>query len=214
MEADFWHRRWTKNEIGFHEGRANSLLVKHLDALQLAQDSRLFLPLCGKTRDIAWLLEQGFQVVGAELSDIAITEMFTELSLTPSITKHAHYVHYCAHNIDIYVGNIFDLTPAILGDIDAVYDRAALIALPATMRKNYTQHLMHLSQCAQQLLICFEYDDSLSSGPPFSVDNAHIADYYGEHYVLTLLESLDLPKGFRASLDAKESIWHLLPKLP
>lgn len=40
MEADFWHRKWATNDIGFHQGEANPLLVKHFAALGFLQKIR------------------------------------------------------------------------------------------------------------------------------------------------------------------------------
>jgi thiopurine S-methyltransferase len=45
MDAEFWHRKWALNEIGFHESAPNPLLLTHFEALSLAKGSRLFLPL-------------------------------------------------------------------------------------------------------------------------------------------------------------------------
>lgn len=87
MQANFWHQKWEKNQIGFHLPAANPLLVKHFFALNLKQGSRIFLPLCGKSLDIAWLLAQGYQIAGAELSAIAIEDLFRSLNLTPKITQ-------------------------------------------------------------------------------------------------------------------------------
>jgi thiopurine S-methyltransferase len=79
MDANFWHQRWGKNEISFHEGEANAMLVDKFQVLSLPKNSRVFVPLCGKTRDIAWLLSQGHRVVGVELSKVAIEQLFTDL---------------------------------------------------------------------------------------------------------------------------------------
>lgn len=62
MDANFWHEKWQRREIGFHQPQANPLLVAYFDKLNLAAGSRVLLPLCGKTRDIAWLLDRGFRV--------------------------------------------------------------------------------------------------------------------------------------------------------
>lgn len=79
MEADFWHGKWARNEIGFHRSEANPLLVAHLDSLGLKPSARIFLPLCGKTLDIGWLLSNGFQVIGAELSEAAVVQLLRSL---------------------------------------------------------------------------------------------------------------------------------------
>src|ERR1700733_8099165 len=109
MDEQFWHRRWELNEIGFHEGKANALLVAHFGALSLADGSRVFLPLCGKTIDIHFLLSRGYRVAGAELSRIAIEQLFAELDVTPEIADVGSMSRYSAPGIDIFVGDIFDL---------------------------------------------------------------------------------------------------------
>ena len=64
MDSDFWHQKWEQGEIGFHESQVNPVLVGNLESLNLTKGSRLFLPLCGKTHDIAWLLAQGYRIAG------------------------------------------------------------------------------------------------------------------------------------------------------
>jgi thiopurine S-methyltransferase len=211
MQANFWHQRWEKNEIGFHLPDANPLLVKHFSKLQLKPSARVFLPLCGKTLDITWLLAQGYRVVGAELSSIAIEDLFKNLNLTPNITTLGEITHYSAANIDMFVGDIFKLSPAMLGVVDAVYDRAALVALPDEVRKRYTAHLQTLSKQAPQLLICFEYDQTLHAGPPFSISANEVKQHYQANYDVTLLASEALAGGLKGQCPAIEHIWWLKP---
>jgi len=209
MHADFWHQRWEKNEIHFHEKEANPLLVKHFNALSLAKGGRVFLPLCGKTLDISWLLSQGYRVAGAELSKIAIEQLFAELGVTPAISRAGEMTHYCAKDIDIFVGDIFDLSGDVLGPVDAIYDRAALVALPETMRDRYAAHLAAITHHAPQLLICFVYDQSLLAGPPFSISNEEVHQHYGKIYDLTLLESAPMASGLKGHTPASENVWLL-----
>lgn len=204
MEHNFWLDRWQTNQIGFHLPDANPLLVKHLSALQLAKGARVFIPLCGKTLDITWLLSQGYRVVGAELVEMAIVQLFNELGVPPNITTVGELKRYSAHNIDIFVGDIFDLTADLLGAVDATYDRAALVALPGEMRVRYMAHLKAITHRAPELLITFEYDQSLVPGPPFSVDAAEVKTHYGD---ATLLECNDLPNGLKGQYPAKEATW-------
>jgi thiopurine S-methyltransferase len=211
MLANFWHQKWEKNEIGFHLPDANPLLVKHFPTLNLNQGARIFLPLCGKTLDIAWLLAQGYSVAGVELSKIAIKDLFNSLNLTPTITKLGEITHYSAPNIDIFVGDIFKVTHAMLSKVDAVYDRAALVALPEDMRKQYTTHLITLTNTASQLLICFEYDQSLHAGPPFSISADEVKRYYRATYDANLLGSSDVVGGLKGQCPATEHVWWLKP---
>ena len=211
MKHEFWHHKWEKNEIGFHLPEVNPLLVKHIPILGLQKGARIFLPLCGKTLDIAWLLAQGFRVAGAELSVIAVEDLFNNLKLTPMITKLGDVKHYSAPNIDIFQGDIFKLTHAMLGIVDAVYDRAALVALPDEIRKIYTAHLISLTKCVPQLLILFEYDQTLHAGPPFSINANEVKQHYQSAYELTLLESLSMPNGLKGQFPASEHVWWIKP---
>lgn len=211
MEHNFWHERWQTNQIGFHLPEANPLLVKHFASLHLPQGARILLPLCGKTVDIAWLLAQGYQVVGAELSQIAIEDLFCSLQLTPTITKQGEILHYSAKNIDVFVGDIFEVTPTILGKVDAIYDRAALVALPEVMRAQYAAHLVALTHAAPQLLICFVYDQALQAGPPFSVTADEVKQHYQPNYALTLLASEPVDGGLKDICPATEHVWWLKP---
>src|SRR4051812_13806211 len=103
MHPEFWHQRWAANQIGFHEPAANPALLQHFSKLNLRKGSRVFLPLCGKTLDIAWLLSQSYQVVGAELSKLAIDQLFKALNIEPVIIREGKLEHYQSHHIDIFV---------------------------------------------------------------------------------------------------------------
>ena len=224
MEHDFWHNRWQNKQIGFHLPEANPLLVKHFSALDLTPKTpqkvnktqqtkpRVFVPLCGKTLDIAWLLAQGCRVVGIELSQIAIDALFAELGMTPNITPLGDLTLYQAQHLDVFVGDIFKLNAEMLGQVNAVYDRAALVALPASMRKAYAAHLLAISQCAPQLLICFEYDPTLHAGPPFCVPADEVREHYAASHDLTLLATEKVDGGLKGVCPAVEQVWHLAPK--
>ncbi|MBL8439033.1 MAG: thiopurine S-methyltransferase [Zoogloeaceae bacterium] len=209
MDADFWHHKWANNEIGFHESAVNPFLVRHVGALGLAPGSRMFLPLCGKTLDIHWLLSQDYRVVGAELSRVAVLQLFDELGVEPEIAVAGPLERFSALNLDVFVGDIFDVSRDRLGPVDAVYDRAALVALPPEMRGRYAAHLMAITDQAPQLLICFEYDQALMAGPPFALLEDEVALHYGKAYTVTRLEQATIPGGFKGRIPATESVWLL-----
>lgn len=209
MEATFWHQKWEHGEIAFHQAETNPFLTTYFDKLNLAKGSRVFLPLCGKTRDFAWLLLSGYRVVGAELSELAIEALFKDLDLAPTITKIGKLIHYSAQDIDVYVGDIFDLSTEYIGPVDAIYDRAALVALPASIRTQYTAHLMQITAAVPQLLIAYEYDQLLIDGPPFSVSEDEIKQHYATTYQLSPLESKEIAGGLKGKVAAKETIWLL-----
>lgn len=211
MEKDFWLQRWESGSIGFHRNDPNPLLLEHFSRLELRQASRVFIPLCGKTVDIAWLLAGGFRVVGIEFSKKAVDELFQELKLEPVLSQSGDLIHYSATDIDIFSGDIFHLDGEMLGPVDAVYDRAALVALPEEMRERYATHLKRITTTAPQLLITYHYDQSLEPGPPFSIDSEEIDRHYKENFRIIHCKSVDVPGGLRGKCPATEHVWHLQP---
>lgn len=209
MEASYWHQKWERGDIAFHESETNPFLIEHFEKLNPAKGSRVFLPLCGKTRDIAWLLANGYRVVGAELSELAINELFKELGLKPEISKVGKLARYSAKDIDILVGDLFDVSAEFLGAVNAIYDRAALVALPAGIREQYTSHLMNITGAVPQLLITFEYNQLLMPGPPFSVNEAEVKQHYGATYQLKPVESKKVAGGLKGKVAASETAWLL-----
>ncbi len=197
MDANFWHKRWKDDDIAFHESKVNALLVSHLKDLPIQKRAHIFVPLCGKTQAIAWLLSMGHKVTGIELNITAVNELFEELGVKPKIETIGTLQRYHAVDLDIFVGDIFALTRETIGSVDATFDRAALVALPQAMRSQYSQHLISITRAAPQLLIVYEYDQNLMKGPPFSISSQEIHDHYKKHYKITPLASSAVPQGLR-----------------
>ena len=208
MDANFWIEKWNNNEINFHQSQANPFLVQHFAKLSLTKGKRIFLPLCGKTLDAAWLLHQDYRVVGSELVEMAIKQLFEELKVKPKITRRRDLKLYSANNLDIFVGDFFQLQKEELGTVDAVYDRAALVALPEVMRSLYTTHLTEITNKAPQLLIVFEYDQKIMKGPPFSINDEEVLKHYQNSYKLKLLENAEVIGGLKGQ-PAHEKVWLL-----
>lgn len=209
MEANYWHQKWQRGDIAFHREEANPHLVAHLHTLNLSEGSRVFLPLCGKTLDIAYLLSCGYQVLGVELSELAIRELFADLSITPQITQVADFICYSADGITIFVGDFFKLSAELTGEIAAIYDRAALVALPLAMRRDYTAHLIKLSHKAPQLLVAYEYQQELIDGPPFSISEQEVAEHYAQTYTINLLNRVEVAGGMKGKVPASEAVYLL-----
>ena len=212
MDQDFWLARWQHNQIGFHEGEPNGLLVAHFAVLGVPPGGRVFVPLCGKSRDIGWLCDQGYRVVGAELSRLAVEQFFVERGVTPVIASVGRLERFDAAGVSVFVGDIFDLNREMVGLIDGVYDRAALVALPRAQGERYAAHIVALSRAARQLLVTFEYDQTRQSGPPFSVSEADIQAYYGGRYRLDRVAVREVPGGIKGVCPAQESVWLLRPR--
>ena len=172
------------------------------------------MPLCGKSLDIDWLLGQGCRVVAIELNEMAVIQLFESLGLKPEV-KHTNSLKcYSGRNVDVIVGDFFSLTSEQTGTVDAIFDRASLVALPENMRIQYTQHIDDITGHAKQLLIVFEYDQSEMAGPPFSISFDEINRHYSDIYGVSLLGSIDLSGQLKGEFNAKEDSYLLLPHCP
>lgn len=210
MEHSFWHSKWQNNEIAFHEPQGNALLVKHSSVLlSTAKNPTIFVPLCGKTKDIGWFLSKGCSVVGAELSEVATQQLFEELNVQPVVEKTATGLKYSVEGLTVFVGDIFTLSSNDIGNIDGVYDRAALVALPEQIRAKYSVHIVEITQRAPQLVISFDYDQEKMPGPPFSVDVKTVSALYEQHYQITLLERSDVEGGLKRKVNADNLVFSL-----
>jgi len=196
VEHTFWRNKWDINQIGFHLNYVHPLLKRNLELFkvngQLKDQQIIFVPLCGKTLDINYLLSQGYSVVAVELSDVAVQAIFEGLNIKPAVSEWLGGKLYQAKNLQVYAGDFFALTRADLGDIALVYDRAALIALPQAMRLNYASHLAKITQYASQLLITLDYDQTIAGGPPFAVSSKEVESLYGGTYPIQLIEEADI----------------------
>ncbi len=193
MHPDFWHARWNTNRIGFHQHKVMPLLQKHWPALGLPAGSQVFVPLAGKSLDMAWLAAQGHRVLGIELSRVAVEAFFAEHDLAPQIHQSRHGVHYLAGGIELICGDAFGLDTGVLADCVGVYDRAALIALPEAMRRRYVAELYSRlpTQC-RGLLITLEYPQAQKDGPPFSVEAAEVHALFSQQWEVEELERRDI----------------------
>lgn len=192
MEADFWHDRWEKDLTGFHLDEVNPYLKENWSVLNLKPGARVFVPLCGKSLDLIWLAEQGFEVIGIELSPLAVQAFFSENNLTAERTHVDALEYWKSENISLYCGDFFALTTQILGPIDAVYDRASLVALPPAMRQEYATKLTEITQSAPKLLVTLEYEQSKMDGPPFSVSEDEVKALYQANYQVKQLTAQDV----------------------
>lgn len=170
MEPAFWQQRWADNQIGFHQARVNPYLQTYWPQLQLAPGSRVLVPLCGKSLDLAWLAGQGHRVLGVELSRRAVEDFFREHGLEAEVRQQGAFEVWRSGDVQLWCGDFFALRAEDVADCVGLYDRAAVIALPVQMRARYMQLLSGLlpTSC-RGLVVTLEYDQSLLAGPPFSV---------------------------------------------
>ena len=200
-----WLERWRVGRIGWHEPHGNTSLQKYW----AASGKRVLVPLCGKTRDLIWLERQGNEVVGVELSELAVQAFFNENEIAYSVIEGALTAYVADdRSISIHCGDYFEFSE---GPFDGYYDRGALVAMPPNLRGKYVEHTRSLLAAdAAQLIISLEYDESIATGPPFSVSADEILSYWPD---LKRVDAYDdiangPPKFREAGLDEMiEVVW-------
>ncbi|MDX9664542.1 thiopurine S-methyltransferase [Pseudomonas sp. P5_152] len=193
MQPEFWHKKWASNQIGFHLPQVNPYLQRHWPELAIPARARVLVPLCGKSLDLLWLAGQGHQVLGIELSQTAVEDFFSEQQLAPEVSDAGAFKVYRAGAIELWCGDFFALTARDVADCAALYDRAALIALPPPMRERYGAHLQQILPAELRgLLITLDYDQAQLPGPPFAVEDDEVQRSWGCFWRLHMLQEQDV----------------------
>ncbi len=205
MKPQFWHDRWQTGQIGFHRSAVDANLMRHWGDLTLAKPADglkacpVLVPLCGKSVDMLWLREAGHSVVGVELSVIAAEAFYMENGIAArrrvlgASGAGADFDRYESPGLDLLRGDFFALTPALLGPVAAVYDRAALISWADHLRARYVEQLTRLlAPGAEMLLVTVEYPPHQMSGPPFAVSRTEVESLYARDYTIVPLSQRDI----------------------
>ncbi|HLR26821.1 MAG TPA: hypothetical protein VK112_13220, partial [Fodinibius sp.] len=191
-------------------------LVKFWPALSLSDGATVLVPLCGKSRDVLWLADQGFQVIGVEASAAGL-EQLREAS-GQSFTQTSRYGNaiYCSDNVALWEANFLSLPAKALPPVDAIYDKASIVALPPAKREIYARKIIALCGSGTQILLqTFDYDQTDMHGPPFSVPEKEITRLFGGHLNIELLHERsmlnDVDKFRRRGLRSRfiERLYHL-----
>ncbi|MGQ0674411.1 MAG: thiopurine S-methyltransferase [Hyphomicrobium sp.] len=197
MDPTFWHGRWRTGDIGFHQSEVNDLLVRHWPTLGVAPSADVFVPLAGKSLDMAWLRAQGHRVIASELSELAVDAFFSSQGLTPAESLTHPFTVKRAHGYELWVGDHFALPTGAIRNCAAAFDRAALIAMPRALQQAYADTLARLMPAGSRtLLVTIEYDPSEMSGPPFPVPAEQVRALFSGTFTAEVLERRDgLPRS-------------------
>ncbi|MFT5757302.1 MAG: thiopurine S-methyltransferase [Alteromonadaceae bacterium] len=196
MKPSFWHKCWERNALGFHQETVQPFLEQFLLPRLTSTTQHVFLPLCGKSLDMVWLAQK-MKVSGSELSEIACRDFFQEKDLPFQQHQHHDFTIFSHQNIELWQGDFFKLLPAELGNIDWIYDRAALIALPMSMQQQYAQHLSHfISDQTSLFLISLEFPQEELAGPPFSISSLKVVQLFSGFTVDCIAEQELTDKKF------------------
>jgi len=177
MQAEFWQQCWQQQRIGFHQAQWHPWLAILTSQLALTRPQRCFVPLCGKSLDMLWWAELG-TVIGAELSSLACEQFYLEQDWPVTVQPAGEHQSYLHPQVTILQGDFFALQPEQLGAVELIYDRAALIALPEAMRREYVRKLRQLCPVGRMMLLTFDYPQQEMTGPPFSVPDSEVRQLF------------------------------------
>lgn len=192
MKHEDWSARWREGRTAFHQAEANDLLVRYAERAWGHQPRRrVLVPLCGKSLDLVYLASRAESVVGVEFVVQAVVDFFASQSLEPAVDAGPPR-RYTADRYTLFAADFFSVGGQEVGEVDAAFDRAALVALPAETRPAYAARLAELlSPGARLLLVSYEYDESRMEGPPFSVPASEVHALFGGSFEIEFLESRD-----------------------
>jgi len=208
-DHDDWLRMWRKGQTDFHQSKINPLLRRFWHTIAPDPPTQVFVPLCGKSLDLLWLAAQGLDVIGVELSPIAVSAFFSECGLKPITQKCGKLTRHESGRIRLFCGDFFRLRPTDLGNVDAVYDRAALTALPADLRPAYVAHLRYLitADCPVFLVTVADSapDGREDHRPAHEVDD-DVFDLYDRHF------HIDMTHRETEAPELEHTVYHLTPR--
>jgi len=209
----FWLDLWQQGRIPFHRSEVHPDLINFWPELQLKPKSTVLVPLCGKSIDMLWLVQQTYQVIGIELSEHAVVQFFQEQQLAFTVELHQQFKKYITDSLCIWVGDIFTLDKALIPAVDAIYDRAALIALPQKLRSVYTTLCFNwLKPQGFIFLKTLNYNQSLMQGPPYSVSPEEVTQLYALQATPHCLHSRKQEHAINENntMVVDESIWNII----
>ncbi|CAM3560287.1 thiopurine S-methyltransferase [Halomonas sp. FME1] len=202
--SEQWRKRWQEGRIGFHLQQAHPALLRHWASLDVDVDTKVLVPLCGKSVDMRWLADIGHSVLGIEFAPEAIEQFLLQRSTAVSRYSQAGFTVSRQGSVELWCGDFFHLHIQQAAEIGAFYDRASLIALPPATRQRYAFHLAQLvPPGAKGLLISLSHSEE-GAGPPYSVPASEIENLFKANFTLTFLE-----EGSPDERGRTESIWAL-----
>ena len=213
-----WAQRWEDGNTGWHGSQVNENLQKHANhVVQSNQHSTIAVPLCGKSLDMLWLRDQGATVVGIELVCKPIQDFFAQNNLQPE----QHDNIYSSNNLHLIESDILLVDQATLSKIgisnlDAIYDRAALVAMPPELKSQYAEHCLSLLK-PKGIILLIGYNSNLQAhqGPPFPIKEGSVEQWYQKASAIQVLEhsieefDSDSPMAQRGMQWIETTIWKI-----
>lgn len=109
-----------------------------LDLLQPEIESKkVFIPLCGKTKDIPFLYNLGHEVFGVESVASVVEELNSENNLGMTFDPERALYQTEDRRLKVLLGDLFKCRIEDWGPFDCVWDRGSFVAIDYPLREAY-----------------------------------------------------------------------------
>lgn len=212
-DINYWAKRWVESRTGWHMDAINPILIKYLEVLTGSSEKsssfieanskkKIFVPLCGKTKDLGYLLSLGYQVFSIEGVLQAIQELDKENNFQLSFDENESIYGTSDGKLKIFFGDLFKCPIEKWGPFDFIWDRGSLIAMDYSARGEYIKFMQKSVQDSngkfvpfRYLLEVVDYDRTKFPGPPRPVEENEVIELYSSWSNYKLLERIPLPEN-------------------
>lgn len=195
MDRVYWENVWRDEDLGFHQSQVNPHLQRFWARLGLAPEARVLVPLCGKSLDMNWLLSEGHDVIGVDLSRRAQEEFLAARDEPIRFSEREGLRMAYQGQLIFVAGDVFHLRQDMLRSVDAVYDRAALVALPPAVRQNYALFLAQCLKPGARILLVTRQAVEARQAPPFNISEQEVKQLYQGNFQIEQLHSVERDDG-------------------
>jgi methyl halide transferase len=175
LSAEYWDQRYQEGSIPWNLGVPAPPLVSLLASPNSPTPGRIAVLGCGTGYDALLFAEHGFEVVGFDLSALAI-ETATSAALGRGLT------------VEFLERDIFALIPEFSQSFDYVLEHTCFCAIDPTLRPKYVELVSTLLRPNGKLLGLF-FTHNHPGGPPFGSTTKEIRELFAERFEFLSLEA-------------------------
>lgn len=210
---DFWSSRWDTGNTPWHRPDIHPMLTEHENqVLGNSRDAQVFIPLCGKAKEIKWFYDRGHRVAGLEYVEKTARRFFEENKLSYAVTTcpvlHCPILQTHDQRLRVFVCSVFDFKKECVGPVDIIWDRGALVAVSKEDRARYVSVMTSLmSPDSTYALISVIHEDDSYTGFPTSIPDGTVQELFGMEMKLTKVAEKMKRNDFYIKAPISEVLW-------
>lgn len=170
---EYWEQRYREKATRWDIGSPAPTFVSLLQTSPPSPGTVAVLG-CGRGYDAVLFAECGFEVIGFDFADSAITEA---IALAKSVDSAAKFLQR----------DIFDLPVEFPNYFDCVVEHTCFCAIDPAMRERYVQVVKSILKPQGELIGLF-FTHNRPGGPPFAATPEEIREYFQQDFEIRSLE--------------------------